>query len=545
MDQKPSASSALERTSPEGIGRPVALALIGLGLGLAVEVLFYGHPPGVSVPLWTGSCLAAAFLAARLEGQTPSASARWLAIPALALSFVVMLRQEPVTVALSLFLTLLTLALVVRLFLFGRFLRLGWIDTALAFVWVPVEAWIRPWSVAGEAWSRTVQERGGRRVVFSILRGLLLALPFLVAFVALLSAADLVFGDYVARILRWIDLARLADWAGRATVVVGSGLFLLGAVVAALRPPGDRRLIGEDPPLIRPFLGFTELSIVLTLVLALFVSFVGIQFTYLFGGEANIHAAGYTYSDYARRGFGELLAVAFLALGMIYALASVGRMESAGRRRIFFGLCAALVLMVGVMLASAYQRLVLYELAYGFSRLRTHTHAAIGWLAAMFVLFLALLLARRLRALAPASLLAASGFTLTLAILNVDGFIVAQNGARYAASGDLDAAYLATLTHDAVPALVRLAAQAEGEEQLRLLADLSCRRRSLRRNEEDLAWPSTHLARSRALESMAGINGLLDGYPVYLRYRGYTQRLWSEYVVKIDGEFVPCRSTLD
>lgn len=532
-------------TPRSDIRRPVALALIGLGLGLAVEILFYGHPVGISFPLWTALCLAALFAAARLEGLTGAASARWLAIPAVAFAVIVMLRQEPLTVGLSLLLTLLAMALVVRLFRFGRLGRLGWIDTAFAFLWVPLEAWIRPWPVAGEAWSRTVHERGGRRVLFSVVRGLLLALPLVALFLALLSAADLVFGDYVARVLRWIDLARLADWAGRATLIVGSGLFLLGAVVAALRPPGDRRLIGEDPPLVRPFLGFTEVSIVLVLVLAVFVSFVAVQFTYLLGGEANIHAAGYTYSEYARRGFGELLAVAFLALGMIFTLASVGRLESPGRSRAFFGLCAAVVSMVGVMLASAYQRLVLYELAYGFSRLRTYTHAAILWLAVGFAVFLALLLARRLRALAPASLLVACGFTLTLAILNVDGFIVEQNAARYAASGDLDADYLATLTHDAVPALVRLAEQAGEPERERLLADLVCRRHGLLRREEGLAWPSTHLARSRALQELAGIEELLDDYPVYLRYRGTTRNTWPEYVVKLDGDFVPCRSIWD
>ena len=35
----------------------------------------------------------------------------------------------------------------------------------------------------------------------------------------------------------------------------------------------------------------------------LFLVFVWIQFVYLFGGQANISAEGYTYAEYARRGF--------------------------------------------------------------------------------------------------------------------------------------------------------------------------------------------------------------------------------------------------
>jgi hypothetical protein len=220
---------------------------------------------------------------------------------------------------------------------------------------------------------RARREAGGRRFLSRFAPGAALAVVFL----ALLSAADLVFGDYVELALRWIDLDKLIDWTARLLVVLISAVFLLGALVAALRPPGDRKLFGEDPPLVQPFLGFTETAIVLSLVLLVFLSFVAVQFTYLFGGQANIHAAGYTYAEYARRGFGELLAVALLALAMIYLLAAVTRLGTRRQRMVFFALCSGIVLLVTVMLASAFQRLVLYEQAYGFSRLRTYTHVAI------------------------------------------------------------------------------------------------------------------------------------------------------------------------
>ena len=543
-DQR-SATSGIPSGMRSAIRMPVALTVIALALGLAVEILFYGHPPGISFTLWAALCVGAVVVAGRIEAVRTSRSAWLLMIPALFFAAAVFFRQEPLTVFLSLLLTLFLLALLVRAFRFGQVGRFGWIDMAVAFLWVPIEAWLRPWSVAGEAWGRTVRERGGRRIGFSILRGILLALPVLVVFVALLSAADLVFGDYVEKALAWIDLAKLADWTARAVVILVSALFLLGALVAALRDPGERRLIGEDPPLLRPFLGFTETAIVLSLVVLVFLSFVAVQFAYLFGGQANIDAAGYTYAEYARRGFGELVAVAFLALGMIYVLAMVTRLESPRKRAVFFGLCAAIVLLVGVMLLSAYQRLILYEQAYGFSRLRTYTHLAIAWLAVAFVVFLILLGLDRLRQLAPAALAIAAGFTMTLVWLNVDAFIVDRNARRYAQSGDLDAFYLSSLSADAVPRLVQLAQEADGQEEEALLADLACRRRELERSRERLAWPSAHASRSRALDSLVAIEKELAGFPVYLEYYGQTNPDRAVYVVKTEDGFQRCYGAWD
>jgi hypothetical protein len=533
-----SESNAVPATPNAGAIRlPVALSLLALGVGLLVEILFYGHRPGISFFLWAAACVVAAVLAAGFERVQASPSA-WLAMAGvLVFSGATFLRQEGLTLLLCVLLTVFFLALVVRVFRFGRLGRFGWIDMAVAFLWVPLEAWIRPWPVAGEAWSRTVRERGSRKAAFSAVRGLLLAIPFLVVFIVLLSAADLVFGDYVEAALRWINLEELIEWTSRLLVVLISAVFTLGALVAALRPPGDRKLIGEDPPLVRPFLGLTETAIVLSLVLLLFLSFVTVQFAYLFGGQANINAAGYTYAEYARRGFGELVAVAFLALAMIYLLAAITRIMHRRERSVFLGLCTGIVLLVMVMLASAYQRLVLYEQAYGFSRLRTYTHVAIVWLAVALITFMVLLFIGHLRRLAPAALALTCGFTLSMVLVNVDDFIARHNAARYTAGGELDVAYLHTLSDDAVPRLVALVPQAGGEESEELLAGLACRRSAIEAAERRLTWPSAHLSRSRARAALAGIDPELDAYPVYRDYHGYE---WDAYVVKTSAGFEPC-----
>ena len=53
---------------------------------------------------------------------------------------------------------------------------------------------------------------------------------------------------------------------------------------------------------------------VLAGVALLFAAFVLVQFRYFFGGAQNIGIEGYTFAEYARRGYGELMAVAVLSL---------------------------------------------------------------------------------------------------------------------------------------------------------------------------------------------------------------------------------------
>ncbi len=411
-------------------------------------------------------------------------------------------------------LTLSLFAIWVRTFRMGRVLDFGWLDFAVSLLWVPLEAWIRPWPALGSVQDELLQGKERRGQAFAIMRGALLAIPILFVFTALLGSADLVFGDLVERALDWLNLERLLDIFESLTIVILSGLFLLGATIAALRDPLKRKLIGVERALVAPFLGFTESAIVLGAVDLLFAAFVAIQFHYLFGGAANINAAGYTYSEYARRGFGELVATAFLTLGMIMVLGNWSRREGRRMRRWFNALSGILVGLVSVMLVSAFQRLLLYERAFGFTRLRTYTHAAIVWMGALFLIFLALLLADRLRRFAPAVAFGALGFAATLNLINVDRFIVQQNIARWERTGKLDAWYLSTLSEDALPELAASVHRLPQEDQDLVLAELACRRAQLLRRSRETGWQSFRASHSAALASLVSIQDLLTRFPV-------------------------------
>ena len=260
------------------VRRALEVTLIALLLGLGVEILFYSHPLGINFPIWAALSAAALFITARLEGVQPS---RWdwlLVIPILFLSAMAAMRLEPLTVFLSVIGTWMLFALWVRVFRAGRLIDFGWLDFAVAVIVPPLEALFRPWATMTEAWRRAAGERGGRGRGWAILRGVLLALPVLAIFTALLAAADFVFGDLVEEALRWLNIEKLLEWVGRGVVVVLSAIFMLGALVVALLDPGKRKLQGEDKPLLKPFVGFLESMIVLGAVDLLFALFVVVQF---------------------------------------------------------------------------------------------------------------------------------------------------------------------------------------------------------------------------------------------------------------------------
>ena len=254
----------------------------------------------------------------------------------------------------------------------------------------------------------------------------------------------------------------------------------------------------------------------------LFAFFVSLQFRYFFGGQANITITGFTYAEYARRGFSELVAVAFLSLLLSLGLSTIARRSQPLQSRIFSGLSIGLVALVAVILVSAFQRLLLYEAAYGFSRIRTYTHVFMVWLGILLVATVVLELVKRLRAFALAALLVSLGFGLTLNILGVDAFIARQNVTRAIQGQELDTGYLYSLSDDVVPPLLDLYKNTSLPVKIKddIGSVLACRAAGEDASGLNRAWPSFHLSRYRAEALLSQDQTLLNPYPVKKDARG-------------------------
>jgi hypothetical protein len=218
--------------------------------------------------------------------------------------------------------------------------------------------------------------------------------------------------------------------------------------------------------------------------------------------------------------------VAFFSLLLLLGLGAITQRETETQRRAFSALGAGLVGLVIVMLVSAYQRLVLYEMAYGFSRLRTYTHVFMIWLGLLLVAVVVLELLRRERGVGLAIVLTALGFIVSLNFLNVDAFIVKENIQREIRSttdaafargrADLDAQYFLDLSDDAIPPLVSAfhSKSIPAPVREKLGASLSCIRYRRDPGEHELPWQSFHFARFNADRALSEVQAELDAYQI-------------------------------
>lgn len=297
-------------------------------------------------------------------------------------------------------------------------------------------------------------------------------------------------------VLFWTGDAAFAELGGRAApsfsglparvvvfAVVLAGTLGLGLAVRAGRRHGQLGLRDTR-------LGRLEWMIPLILLDALFLAFVVVQLAVLFGGHDHVlETAGLTYAEYARQGFGQLIAAATLTLAVTAAtvrFAAVAKRGDVVLRDALLGLLLALTL---VVLASAVHRLRLYEDAFGLTRARLAAETFALAVAGFLVLVAA---AGRLpivrRRLGPLSVAAAAVGLLAFSFSNPDGRVAARNVERWRDTGKLDVPYLQGLSADAVPSLAKLPEPL----RFRVLAPY------VERLDEADSWTSANVSRRRA-----------------------------------------------
>ena len=121
-----------------------------------------------------------------------------------------------------------------------------------------------------------------------VARGLVLALPILLVLGALLASADPIFSSWMRGLLQIFDLSKIPEYLFRLSYILIVAYVLTGSYLHAIQPAVIEARPKPEARWFPPFLGWTEGVVVLGAVNLLFVVFVGIQFWYLFGGQANI-----------------------------------------------------------------------------------------------------------------------------------------------------------------------------------------------------------------------------------------------------------------
>lgn len=303
-----------------------------------------------------------------------------------------------------------------------------------------------------EQWDEVSLARS-RGTAQSVLRtafgGAFLALVPLVVFGMLFVSADRVFATIIGDFVN-VDLQAFASHLIVIAILAWLTCGYLVGVTSGTRMEGIQRLRRA-----RPTLGVVEVAIALGLVDLLFLGFVIVQFRYLFGGGVWVEVTpGLTYADYARAGFFQLVAAVALAIPWLLATHALLDDRCQKARSMFAAFAGIHLVLLLVIVASAIQRMQVYQTAYGLTELRVVVTAVLVWLAVVVLWFGATVFGGRRNRFAFGGLVTAFVLVGALQVINPAGLVARHNLDRIAELDGVDVHYLGSLGSDAAPLLI-------------------------------------------------------------------------------------------
>lgn len=498
-------------TTPARASLGLALIVQGLGLGILADQLLRSTPWGLNFTVCAVALLASGAWSIRHYRVPAASDAPWLALSALLCAIAIVRRDSNAlhlldVGAFSVAVALTTLATQ------GASVRLRGLSAyVIAYCVGCANAWFGGLRLvlADIPWQEV---RAGRRArgLGAVGLGLLVSLPLLALFGALFASADATFEALLAGIT--------ADFGNLISHVFLTGVFAAlaaGTLRGAFLGSARTATLGERLP--TPGFAFVTTATVLVTLDLLFLLFVALQARWLFGGAGVIEATtGLTVAAYARRGFFELVTAAALVVPLLLVADWATTRETRQQETSFRALAVLLVLLVGALLVSALQRMLLYVRLFGLTELRLYTTAFMVLLGGLSA-WLAWTVLRGARArFAFGALVQTTAILAGLHIANPDALIARVNLARHTDAVPLDATYVAgVLSADAVPVLLASLPRLEGAERAQVARCLLERWGAGSRRARD--WRSWNWSASHALtlvgERRAALQALLTPGP--------------------------------
>lgn len=484
--------------------RSSRLLLYTVLLGVLANWFFFDQLPGISVPLFVF-----AFYSVFLWNMSDRVAVRggfasFLMIPIFLLSLTYLIFSNMVFYALN-FMAIPILIVMQTTLAAGRS-KSAWDsvkfigDVFLGFFYRPFAFLFLPFRLIVKRLNKGLSV-GKSSTLTKVLLGVLIAVPLVVIVVSLLASADEVFSYFLGSIPDLFAAINLDQFLPRfifAAVIALCSFSYIWSLIAKQKPLTTFRE-PEDYAALTNSIDHVVAATILSIINAIYVLFTLIQFSYLFGGFSLDLPQQFTYAEYARRGFFELLLVTLInfsiLLVLIYWTKKVGR----GIDRTIQGLESLLVGCTLIMLGSAFIRMYLYEQMYGFTYLRVLTHAFMILLFVLFIFTLCRIWNVRVKLFKYYLLTAITAFVL-INYINSDVLITKWNMERYEQTGKIDVGYLSSLSDSTIPQLTGLL-QAK-DEAVRAKTENFLYERKKELNEER-SWQSFNLSRLHAKKMLA------------------------------------------
>lgn len=471
-------------------------------LGILGDVLLRGGPRGLNVVMFIGAVTAAMVMLALRHRSAPYGKNVW-ALQGALVFFAAMfawrdadeLRGAGVLTILAIFSVLALPALRIKTRLAGiAHYILGFIISCINSLFAPFILLL-----SDIQWA-ALPQKGWSRHLVAVIRGTVIAVPLILIFGALFMAADGVFEGIVLKTLNidpgviishifltlfftWVTAGYLRGFLVEIFAVEAVAGGIAGrpegsVTIYSITEPVEEKTAEEAPAAPKPAeepktrnwqdfdntllpkmftLGAVETAVVLGLLDLLFLSFVIVQVPYLFGGMDLVqNTPDFKLAEFARRGFGELVAVSALVLPILLVSQWLLRKDQPLNEKLFRVLAGIQIALLFVIMASAVQRLMLLTgpLGYGWTTVRFYPMVFMIWLAVVFCWFAVTVLRGARDRFAWGALWSALFILGALHFVNPDAFIVRRNLVLMQQGREFDAKYNASLSKDAVPALL-------------------------------------------------------------------------------------------
>jgi len=480
------------------------IILSALAAGFIFDYLFYGKELGISYPIYVLVLLSLFWCHTRQNISVKKSFGWYVLIPIFLLSATFAIYSNPVLLVLNFL--LIPVLLVVHTVLAANN-SVSWSDLSIIgqivrrVIPLALENTPKPFLFMAELLKPKESGRGFSTVM-KIATGLLICVPILLIVLPLLSSADMIFNHYLINISRIWELVDLRPAVSQSLIILFVFVYLYGYIWSfRVKPPTAGIEKAEKQGFLDPVILLTVLFVI-NLVYLLFSI---IQFSYLFGGQSYSLPAGFSYAEYARRGFFELVAVTIINLSILLSSIHYVIKKSQLANTIVRCCLSLLVLFSLNMLFSAHFKMSLYEEAFGLTYLRVFVHYFMCLLLVLFVIALGHIWLNKIP-LVKAYIVIALAFYTVLNFINVDKIIVRSSIDRYVKTGEIDINYLQNLSSDAIPDMLPLTEDID-QEIARQVKDYLLKEKQYL--SKDKSWQSFNYSRYKAeaaLEKFAGEN---------------------------------------
>lgn len=228
------------------------------------------------------------------------------------------------------------------------------------------------------------QAKSVAKAISKALLALIITIPIFFIILAILISADTIFKDQVLDAINYfakntLNFEELIKFGISSIIAFILWSYLSGLINKADKLKADtseyvNRIFNDS---IIPFIIINSLNII-------YFFFVIVQFGYLFGGEAFTHEHGVIFSDYAIKGFWEMITVTLINYCLLYLLQTRFSLKSVYSKILLIPSYTFTVMASIVMVISSYSKIMVYINGYGYTRDRL--------IPLTFLIFIALIL---------------------------------------------------------------------------------------------------------------------------------------------------------